>query len=367
MFAMLSGAWPRVTAGGLDLAALGAEVEDGRRSAADLTAAVDALVTEAVEAQVEAGMGFVTDGHVRWADPGAAVLGALAAGDMGPDGLLVRAWRATAATAAATGAGAPAAQAVPGPYSLGRRDAAAAVGPTSLSAHADAPADAPAARAERTLHIAEALGGELVALARAGCCMVVVEEPAAVAIGADRAEGALFGAAQERLLAHAGALGDGVELHTMLAITGGSAAGAGPGPVFAAPYRSHLFDLITGPDNWILVRAAPPGRGIVCGALQVGSPGDQAPLLVWAARYAASAGGRGLDRVGLANATSLAALDPAAARRALELLGRAAGLAAMPLERAVEEGLDPRTIRRRPTAPGSGAPKPSSKDPRALP
>ena len=364
MFAMLSGAWPRVTADGLGLASLEADVAAGRRSDADLRAAVEALVVEAVAAQVEAGMGFVTDGHVRWADPEAAVLEALATGDTGPDGLLLRAWRATAAAAwtesgvpapgtggQETATGVPAAQAIPGPYSLGRRGSPAPAGD----------------REGRTLRIAELMAGELVALARAGCPLVVVEEPAAVGIGADPAEGALFAAAQGRLLADVSAPGGGIELHAMLAITGGSAAGTRPEAVFAAPYRSHLFDLITGPDNWVLVRAAPPDRGIVCGALQVGNVGDQAPVLVWASRYAASAGDRGLARVGLANATPLAELEPAAARSTLEALGHAASLAAMPLDRAVEAGLDPRTIGNRPVVPGSGSPRPPSRGPRTTP
>ncbi len=293
---------------------------------------------EAVAAQVEAGMGLVTDGHVRWADPAAAVLAALATGDTGPGGMLVRAWRAAAAATAATGTGVPAAQAVPGPYSLGRRSG-------TTSSEADA---------EDALTLAGALAGELAALAMAGCLLVVVEEPAAVGIGADRVEGELFSAVQERLLA---GTADGPDIHATLAVTGGSAAAMRPEWVFAAPYSSYLFDLVTGPDNWVLVRAAPPERGIVCGALQVpvSVGGDQAPLLVWAARYAAAAGGRGLDRVGLANATELARLDPAEARRTLEALGRAASLAAMPLERAVEEGLDPRTIRSRPAPRASGS------------
>ena len=108
---------------------------------------------------------------------------------------------------------------------------------------------------------------------------------------------------------------------------------AGPEAVFGAPYASHLFDLIAGPDNWYLVRAAPGDRGIICAALVAGVPGakrDQAPLLAWAAQYAASANGRGLDRVGLANASPLGGLTPAAAREALGGLGRAAALAALP-------------------------------------
>ena len=333
---MLSGPWPRVT---------------GDRSDADVD--WDDRVREVVGTQIEAGMGFVTDGHVRWADPAAAILAALEAGDAGHDGLLLRAWRATSAAASATGAGIPAAQALPGPYTLGLR------GCSGLPATGEE-------REERTLSLAGALASELAALAAAGCPVVIVHEPAAVDIRADSPERALFAAAQQRLLADVEAFPD---LHAMLAITGGSAAEAGAAAIFAAPYRSYLFDLVAGPDNWYLVRAAPPERGIVCGAMRVETTGgeNQLPLLVWAARYAASAGGRGLDRVGLANATPLGGLDQAAARAALLTLGRAADLAAMPLERAVEAGLDPRTIGSRTAAPGSErtVPAPPAKRPRA--
>lgn len=327
MFAMLSGPWPRVKPDGSD-----ADVK------------WDDRVREVVGLQVEAGMGFVTDGHVRWADPAAAILAALEAGDTGPDGLLLRVWRATAAAASAMGTDVPAAQALPGPYSLGRR------GSYGLPAPG-------AEREEHTLSLAAALASELAALATAGCPIVIVEEPAAVDVGADPPERALFAAAQQRLLADVEPFAD---LHAMLAITGGSAAEAGAAAIFAAPYRSYLFDLVAGPDNWYLVRAAPPERGIVCGAMRVVAPGaeDQLPLLVWAARYAASAGGRGPDRVGLANATPLGGLDPAAAREALLTLGRAAALAAMPLDRAVEAGLDPRTVGSRTAALGPDAPRP---------
>ncbi len=354
MFAMLSGPWPRVLTDGTDLAALEVDVAAGRRSAADLEAAVEAVVRETIEAQAEAGMGFVTDGHVRWADPAAVVLAALDAGDSGPDGLLLRAWRASGVAAAAAVGDVPVAQALPGPYTLGRR------GFADLSPISDE-------RQERTLSLAGALAGDLAALAAAGCPVVVVEEPAALEVGADPGERTLFAAAQRRLLADTEAFPD---LHPMLAVTGGSAWEAGAEAIFAAPYRSFLFDLIAGPDNWYLVRAAPPERGIVCGAMSVEATGgeDQLPTLVWAARYAASAGGRGLDRIGLANGTPLGGLDPTRAREALMTLGRAADLAVMPLQDAVKVGLDPRTVGSRTAALGPDAPPPPrSRRRRAVP
>ena len=136
----------------------------------------------------------------------------------------------------------------------------------------------------------------------------------------------------------------------MLAITGGSAWEAGPETILDAPYASYLFDLIEGPDNWYLVRAAPGDRGIVCAALRAPSASDQAPLLVWAARYAASANGRGPDRVGLANASSLAGLDVPAARASLEAIVRAAGLAAMDPARCRRRGPRPAHLRPAPRA-----------------
>ncbi len=131
----------------------------------------------------------------------------------------------------------------------------------------------------------------------------------------------------------------------MLAITGGSAWEAGAETILEAPWSSHLFDLVAGPDNWYLVRATPGERGIVCAALKAPSRADQAPLLVWAARYAASANGRGLARVGLANATSLGDQAPAEAELALAQLARAARLAAMEPDEAIAAGLDQRTFR----------------------
>jgi hypothetical protein len=316
---MLHGRWPRVSAGGASLANLEADVARGRVPLSRLEAATEELVAEVVGVQVAAGLDLVTDGQVRWADPGAAVLRALGDGDTGADGLLVHAWRSTAALTDGV-----AAQSITGPYSLGLR----------VYEGRDAER-----RTEFTLELAARLAGELTALAAAGCPMVLVEEPAAVGIGTsgststDDAERGLFASAQ------AGLLADRPALHAMLVVTGGSAWPAG------APYQSYLFDLIDGPDNWYLVRAAPGDRGIVCGAHRAESVADQLPELVWAARYAASANARGLERVGVANGASIADAAPDAIRRAAEALARASRLAPLPLDEAIAQGLDPRTIR----------------------
>ena len=158
----------------------------------------------------------------------------------------------------------------------------------------------------------------------------------------------MFVAAGTRLLAAAG------DLHAMLLVTGGSADGAGVATIFAPPWQSILVDLIAGPDNWRHVRGAPGDRGVVCAALTVRDDDvvleDQSPQLVWAARYAASAGGRGLDRIGLANDLARGHA-PATARRALADLATAARFAPLPLADAVEAGLDPKTISDPRTAP----------------
>src|SRR6478735_5602013 len=125
-------------------------------------------------------------------------------------------------------------------------------------------------------------------LAAAGCLLVEVHEPAAIGIGDDAAERARFRDLNERLA-------DGWSgVHLSLAITGGAADAAGTETILAAPYSSLAVDLIDGPDNWRLVRAAPRERGIVCGALDTAEGSDDTKeLLVWAVSYAAS-GGRGI-------------------------------------------------------------------------
>ena len=211
-------------------------------------------------------------------------------------------------------------------------------------------------RREFTLDLASRLNVELLGLAEVGCPMAVIEEPGAVTIGEDEDERSLFADAQAGLLAGAPAL------HAMLAISGGSAWEAGAETILRAPYQSYLFDLVAGPDNWYLVRAVPGDRGVVCGALRADSAADQAPELVWAARYAASSNGRGLERVGIANAGTLDGLSREDLARAAAALARAAYLATLPLEQAVAEGLDPRTIEQ-PSDPPSKRPSSRKRQP----
>ena len=146
--------------------------------------------------------------------------------------------------------------------------------------------------------------------------MVLVEEPDAIKIG-DYPPATLNDGERELFAAtHASACSPNrPALHAMLVLTGGSAWEAGASTILGAPFQSFLFDLIDGPDNWHLVRAVPADRGVVCGALRPESPADQSPELVWAANYAASSMGRGLERVGLSNGSSFASLGDGRDRR----------------------------------------------------
>jgi 5-methyltetrahydropteroyltriglutamate--homocysteine methyltransferase len=207
-------------------------------------------------------------------------------------------------------------------------------------------------RAERhrlTLATAEALNGQIRALRDAGCTFVQVDEPAAVGIGDDAQERALFGDAHRRLTEGVAAI------HLSLAITGGNADTAGAATFFGLPYASYAFDLIAGPDNWRLITNAPWDRGIVCGAMSAEAAGDERPeTLVWAAYYAAS--GRGLERVGLANAPGLEALPWEVAIVKLARVAEAARIAELPSADALATSLDPRAVSSRSAALGRAAP-----------
>jgi hypothetical protein len=192
---------------------------------------------------------------------------------------------------------------------------------------------------------------DLLALADAGCRWIEVHEPAAVAIGDDPDARARFADAHRSLTADLAP-----DVHLTLAITGGAADQAGVDTILAGAYASLALDLIDGPDNWYLAVAAPTERGIICGALSAHHRSADGPEhLLFAARYASSTAGRGMDRVGLATSGSLAELpwDDAAAK--VRRLGEAARLVtASPEQR--REALDPRAVDIRSAALGQVEP-----------
>jgi methionine synthase II (cobalamin-independent) len=268
----------------------------------------NAVVHEVVAELAAAGLEPVSDGR-----------GAREAREPGDVTAIVDAWRfAASSTERAVK------QALVGPYTLARRPA---------QGGGAVPVAVPAAKAE-------ALHATISALAAAGCPMVEIEEPAAAGIGGDDGERQRFA---EGLRTATAGLGDRV--HLSLIMTGGNVDGLGAATIYDLPFSSYAFDLIAGPDNWRLIAQAPPDRGIVLGALDPSpSAGDRPEVLVWAAHYAASIGGRGLVRVGLANASGIEGLTWERARAKIQALGDAARLAGTNSPEELAGALDPRAV-----------------------
>jgi methionine synthase II (cobalamin-independent) len=192
--------------------------------------------------------------------------------------------------------------------------------------------------AAAVLEAADVLNADLRGLASAGCPFIEIHEPAAIEIGGDTAARRLFRDAHRRLLA--GVLGP----HLSLAIVGGNADATGIETLLSAPYASLAVDLIAGPENWKLVVATPGARGVVCGVISPEPDSDDSvEVLLWAAAYAASTGGRGPSRVGLATAGSLAALSWDKAVEKLRRLGEAARLADLPPDE-LRRSIDPLAV-----------------------
>lgn len=325
-----------------------------------------------VDAQVGAGLGLLTDGGIHAPDLVATVgrgLG-LAVGpavDFPVSGravtslrapvspswrapILVDAWRETAAAAGDHLVKAT----LPGPYTLGRLVDIDGGGPGRGAGNPPNRAGgarlgggrlgrARLGRARLTLELAEALAQEVGALAAAGCRVIQVDEDGAMTIGGDEEERRLFQDAHRRLtdLSRASAA-DGP--HLTLTLGWGNADTAGAATFFDAPYRSYVFDLIGGPDNWRLIVELPGDRGVVCGAIDPRSPGPgDVELLVWAARYAASTQGRGMERVGLAPGSGLELVAPEQALLKMRILGQGARLATASRDE-LKEWLDPRAM-----------------------
>ncbi|MGP1674497.1 MAG: hypothetical protein ACTS8Z_04700, partial [Candidatus Limnocylindrales bacterium] len=194
---------------------------------------------------------------------------------------------------------------------------------------------------------------QIVALSAAGCRWIEVHEPAAVGIGPDPDARRRFVDAHVVLTADLAP-----DVHLSLAIIGGNADEAGIETILAGAYASLAIDLIDGPDNWRLAVAAPGDRGIVCGALSTRAGSDDGPeLLAWAAGYAASTNGRGIDRVGLATSGSLVGLEWDVAATKVRRLGEAARLVTAPPS-ARRAAFDPRAIDIRSAALGRSTPAP---------
>jgi methionine synthase II (cobalamin-independent) len=217
----------------------------------------------------------------------------------------------------------------------------AIAGPWSGSRGSGSDSVSPLERASRARAIVDAV-------AAAGCPFIEIVEPDASSIATDATDRERFVAAHRALL-------DGLDgVHVSLTLTGGDLDGAGPSTFFDLPYPSFAFDLIDGPDNWRLIAAAPADRGIVCGALAARADGDETrEVLVWAAQYAASTGGRGLERVGLANASSLAALPRDVALRKLRRIAEASRIASESSSDELARRLDPRAFGGRRNRPGA--------------
>ena len=195
-----------------------------------------------------------------------------------------------------------------------------------------------------------AIRGEVLALAEAGSTWIEIREPAA---GLTTTARGRFADAHQALTA------DLPGIHLSLAITGGNADAIGIETILAGAYASLALDLIAGPDNWRLAVATPTEVGIICGAVSPKAGSDDGPeILLWAAQYAASTGGRGMDRVGLATAGSLSELPWDVAATKVRRLGEAVRLAtASPEERRA--ALDPRAFDSRSAALGrSAGPRP---------
>jgi hypothetical protein len=145
-----------------------------------------------------------------------------------------------------------------------------------------------------------------------------------------------------------------------LALPGGAATAVGAEALSDVPFASHLADLIHGPDDWRVVAKLPGERGVILGVADVrpGRTADTLEVLLWAARYAASMHGRGLDRVGLAPCAGLERLPREAARVRLTRLAEAARLAALPAEELARI-VDPRSIDARSAALGRYEPRPA--------
>jgi len=206
------------------------------------------------------------------------------------------------------------------------------IGPYTLARLAE-PGDV--SRESLALGLAEAMNMELRVLVEAGCPYIQIDEGSLTSIGDDEAEWRLYAKTERRLTA-------GLEArHLSLGLYRGAVDPAGHDRILGGAYRSYLVDALGGPDAWRFVFAVPPERGVVIGALDAASPArDDPEVMVWALAWSAHAD-RITDRLGIAANGSLRAVGRHAARRKIEQMGEAVGIARMGPLQEVAEALDP--------------------------
>lgn len=135
--------------------------------------------------------------------------------------------------------------------------------------------------------------------------------------------------------------------HRALLPVGGNIAGMTRDEWLQIPAESLVINPIRDPESWRAAATWPGDRGLILAL--VPAPGDEEPepveILLWAVRYAASLGGRGLDRVGVAGMlpTPKAQLDVEEAARRIALLERLVELSTAS-EETLRAELDPRAF-----------------------
>ncbi|MGO9180353.1 MAG: hypothetical protein ACLQHS_14010 [Candidatus Limnocylindrales bacterium] len=367
MFATLVGAYPRTPLPGqaFRLRAAHARLERGEINPAAYRAVQDELVREVMAEQLDAGLALLTDGQVRWDDPQTAIAGGLRGFETTgllryfdtntyyrqPRAVETPRWEASVTVADWTFAhetaislaerrgvaAPPVKQCVVGPYTLGRLSDPGQVGHERL-----------------VLALAEALNEELHALNAAGVPVIQLDENALTLIRSDDE-------AERRLAADAlRRVGEGLEdAHLCLAVTMGAAVGVGASALFDLPFRSYLFDLVAGPDNWALIASAPHDREIVCGVADArNTRPDEEHAMVRAALDAAATSVRGLDRVALSPSTGLEYLPRDRAKAKVEALAQAARTAASTDPDELARATDALAVEGRSARPGRHAPPP---------
>ena len=144
----------------------------------------------------------------------------------------------------------------------------------------------------------------------------------------------------ERMAALAG-------VHRALLPVGGNLVGMARDEWLQIPAESLVINPIRDPESWRAAATWPGDRGLILAL--VPAPGDEDPepveILLWAVRYAASLGGRGLDRVAVAGMLPITkgAPDPAEAEKRIALLERLVELSAAN-EETLRAELDPRAF-----------------------